>query len=103
MTKHSFFFPLFRCTKHLRLGAGQNSPRSVVHERVGDIRHRLFKGEKINNSFYRVPIKPNFSSLFIYASLPFATEFCNIGIIDFIEFRKWLKKGSFVQQHYACG
>lgn len=66
-------------------------------KRGGDLREQLIKGEKINNSFYRVPIKPNFSSLFIYASLPFATEYCNIGIIDFIEFRKWLHKGSVLQ------
>jgi len=44
-----FLSPLFRCTKHLGLGAGQNFPRRVVYKRVGDLREQLIKGEKINN------------------------------------------------------
>jgi len=60
----------------------------MSYKRAGDLRAELINGEQINNSFYRVPIKPNFSSLLIVSSFSFPTEYCNIGIIDFIEFRK---------------
>jgi len=49
-------------------------------------------------SIYQVPIKSNFSSLFVYASLPFATEFYNLQVVDFFEARKWLQNGSDLQQ-----
>jgi hypothetical protein len=34
----------------------------------------------------------------IYSRLSFATEFCNIQVIDFFEIRKWLQKGYVLQQ-----
>jgi len=47
VVKAKFLFPyFFRCTKHSRLGAGQNSPRRVVKKMVGDLREHLIKRQE---------------------------------------------------------
>jgi hypothetical protein len=35
----------------------------------------------------------------IYSRLSFATEFCNIQVVDLIVIGKWLQKGSFLKQY----